>query len=235
MNFRTMALTAVALIAWSTSGVSFAQTAPGPQGTPPPPPVPLASSSPLISTSPEPGAAPFPEVPAPLPSTTPTPPPAVVPSAGPAEPSASASPGGRGRHARRGGEAAASPSPNPSDTPEPPQFSTLDGVWEVALQPLNGGRTVYSHLYITQQGNTLSGTWRRTGDKGGSPFTGTFDGRLFKLTFASGTTTLSGYEENYMDMVGLFTDGEPSHQGTPFTAAHRKRIKDREVNIGPGL
>ena len=239
MNFRTMAFTAVALIAWSTSGVSFAQTAPGPQGTPPPPPVPLASSSPLISTSPEPTAAPSAEVPAPLPSTTPTPPPSGLPSTGPAEePPASPSPGGRGRHGRRGGEGGGpSPSPNPSDTPEPPQFSTLDGVWEVALQPLNGGRTVYSHLYVTQQGNAVSGTWRRGGDKAGLPFTGTFDGRLFKLTVTDGAATqqLSGYEENYMDMVGLFSDGDPAHQGTPFTAAHRKRIKDRDVNIAPGL
>jgi len=103
-------------------------------------------------------------------------------------------------------------------------------VWEVALQPLNGARTVYSHLYVTQNGNTLTGTWRRNG-KMVLPFTGTFDGRLFKLTVTNGTSTelLSGYEENYMDIVGLYSDGDPSHQGTPFTAAHRKREKDRDV------
>jgi len=101
------------------------------------------------------------------------------------------------------------------------------------MQPLNGGRTIYSHLYVTQTGNTLSGTWRRTA-KAVLPFTGTFDGRLFKLTFTTptGTELLSGYEENYSDIVGLYTDGDPKHQGTPFTAAHRKREKDRDKNLG---
>ncbi len=98
------------------------------------------------------------------------------------------------------------------------------------MQPLNGARTIYSHLYVTQTGNTLSGTWRRNG-KDVLPFTGTFDGRLFKLTFTVGTTTelLSGYEENYSDIVGLYTDGDPKHEGTPFTAAHRKRERDRDT------
>jgi hypothetical protein len=87
-------------------------------------------------------------------------------------------------------------------------------------------------LYVTQEGNTLTGTWRRTA-KSALPFTGSFDGRLFKLTVTDGTATqtLSGYEENYMDMVGLFTDGDQAHQGTPFTAAHRKRERDRSVNV----
>jgi hypothetical protein len=63
------------------------------------------------------------------------------------------------------------------------------------------------------------------------PFTGTFDGRLFKITVTapdSKTLTLSGYEENYMDMVGLFTDADPKATGTPFTAGHRKSAKERE-------
>jgi hypothetical protein len=219
LNLRTMAFAAVALIAFGTSAVSFAQTAPGAAGTPPPPPVPGATSSPLVSTSPEPA----------VPGTTPTP----VPFASPAEsPAESPSPAGRGRRGRRGAGEGASPGPNPSptETPEPPQFSTLDGVWEVALQPLSGARTVYSHLYITQAGNTLTGTWRRD-SKTVLPFTGTFDGRVFKLTVTDGTVTrqLSGYEENYSDMVGLLSDGDSSHAGTPFTAAHRKRERDKAI------
>jgi hypothetical protein len=158
---------------------------------------------------------------------TPTPEPFSSPSA---LPSASPSPSG----GRRGRRSAASPEPagSPSETPEPPQFSTLDGVWEVALQPLNGGRAQYSHLYVTQTGNTLTGTWRRTA-KVSLPFTGTFDGRLFKLSVTDGTTTevLGGYEENYSDIVGLYSDGDPKHQGVPFTAAHRKAQHDRGVNI----
>jgi hypothetical protein len=134
-----------------------------------------------------------------------------------------------GRRGRRGRGDTPSPGPSPTDTPEPPQFSTLDGVWEVAFQPLTGARTIYSHLYVTQVGNELKGTWRRDA-KTVVPFTGTFDGRLLKLSATDGTITytFSGYEENYMDMVGLFSDGDTKHQGTPFTAAHRKRSRDVE-------
>jgi hypothetical protein len=217
LNLRTMAFAAVALIAFGTSAVSFAQTAPGAAGTPPPPPVPGATSSPLASTSPAPAA----------PGMTPTP----VPFASPAEsPAESPSPAGRGRRGRRGAGESASPGPSPTETPEPPQFSTLDGVWEVALQPLSGTRTVYSHLYITQAGNTLTGTWRRD-SKTVLPFTGTFDGRVFKLTVTDGTVTqqLSGYEENYSDMVGLLSDADSSHAGIPFSAAHRKRERNKAI------
>jgi hypothetical protein len=232
LNLRTMAFAAVALIAFGTSTVSFAQPAPTAQGTPPPPPVPNATSSPLISTSPEPTALPSGLAPPSSPGMTPTPAaaPVEVPTAE-ASASASPSPEGRGRRGRHGG-AEPSPGASPSDTPEPPQFSTLDGVWEVALQPLTGARTKYSHLYITQSGNTLTGTWRRDA-KTALPFTGTFDGRLFKITVTNGDATelLSGYEENYMDMVGLYTDGDPKHPGTPFTAGHRQRERDKGPRI----
>lgn len=223
LNFRTIALAAVALIAFGTGAVSFAQ-APGAAGTPPPPPVPNGTSSPLISTSPLPSSQAAPTSPGMTPTPVPFTSPSEEPSAGP-----SSSAEGRGRRGRRGG--AASPGPSPSETPEPPQFSTLDGVWEVALQPLTGARAVYSHLFITQNGNTLTGTWRRDA-KTTLPFTGTFDGRLFKLTVTDGTTTelLSGYEENNSDMVGLFTDGNALHPGTPFTAAHRKKEHERGIN-----
>ncbi len=222
MNLRTMAFAAIGTVAFGTSAVSFAQTPPGAQGTPPPPPAPNSgpTSGPLIAPSTPPTALPSSEAP---PTSTPaTATPAAAESNAPA-------PGGR--RGRRGGSEA-SPGPSPTDTPEPPQFSTLDGVWEIAFQPLTGARTSYSHLYVTQSGNDLKGTWRRDG-KTIIPFTGTFDGRLLKLTATDGksTFTFSGYEENYMDMVGMFSDGDPAHPGTPFTGAHRKRERDRSVNI----
>ncbi len=229
MNLRTLAFAAVALVAFGTSAVSFAQTAPGTAGTspPPPPPVPGATSSPPIVTSPAPSGQPSSEAMPAGAGTTPTPVPFASPEVSPA---ASPSPEGRGRRGRHGPSEGASPGPSPTDTPEPPQFSTLDGVWEVALQPLNGGRAVYSHLYITQAGNTLTGTWRRDA-KTVLPITGTFDGRLFKITATDGTATqlLSGYEENYSDMVGLLSDGDARHPGIPFTAAHRKREREKSI------
>lgn len=215
MNLRTMAFAAVALTAFGTGAVSFAQTAPGPQGTPPPPPVPGPTSSTLMSTSPEPTA---------LPSTTPTPEPFTSPT--PAGGAPTATPAPRGRHR----SADPSPGPSPTDTPEPPQFSTLDGVWEIQLQPLTGARTVYSHLYVTQNGNTLTGTWRKN-SKTALPFTGTFDGRLFKISVTDGSSSeqLSGYEENYSDMVGLYTVADSKAPGTPFTGAHRKRESGKTI------
>lgn len=102
----------------------------------------------------------------------------------------------------------------------------MDGVWEMQMQPLTGARTVYSHLTITQKGEALTGTWART-DKDKVPFTGTFDGRLFKLTATSAdaknTWTLAGYAENFSDMVGMLTTADPNDRGTPFTASHRKK------------
>jgi hypothetical protein len=129
---------------------------------------------------------------------------------------------------RRGRKAAPEPSGSPSETPEPPQFQTMDGVWEVAMQPLNGSlRVKYSHFFMTQKSDQLSGTWVR-GDKDVLTFTGTFDGRLFKMALkdtAGNTYTMSGYAENYADMVGLLVSTDPKDKGLPFTAAHRKKEK----------
>lgn len=142
-----------------------------------------------------------------------------------AAPAASPSPAPAGRRGRRGGSAP-SPEPSASDTPEPPQFSTMDGVWEIQMQPLMTGKTIYSHLAITQKGDQISGTWVRS-DKDKVPFTGTFDGRLFKITTTDPTGkivwTLAGYAENFSDMVGLLTSPDPKDKGTPFTASHRKK------------
>jgi hypothetical protein len=115
----------------------------------------------------------------------------------------------------------ATPTPEPSDTPAPPQFSTLDGVWEIEMQ--TRAKTFYSHITLKQSGDggtALSGTWVR--DEKKIPVAGTFDGRLFKITATDATTdyTLNGYIENFSDMVGLITTAGKS---TPFTAQHRKK------------
>ncbi|MBV8601344.1 MAG: hypothetical protein JO359_07250 [Candidatus Eremiobacteraeota bacterium] len=130
---------------------------------------------------------------------------------------------------RRGRRAEPSGSPNPSPTgsaaatPAPPQFTTLDGVWELEMQ--TRAKTYYSHLTLKQSGaagSDITGMWLRENKK--LPLTGTFDGRLFKFTVTDGAVqyTLSGYVENFSDIVGLITDGKNQ---TAFTAEHRKREK----------
>jgi len=167
--------------------------------------------------------------PAPSPTPTPliTPQPSPVPTPIPV-PTAAPSPSPTAAEHRHRGESGPKPSPSPeaSDTPEPPQFSTMDGVWEVALQPLDGGPAVYSHFFFSQGEQTLTGMWKRD-EKSTLPLTGSFDGRLFKLTATDGskTYTLSGYVENFGDMVGLITLDGSTAFGTPFTAQHRKKQK----------
>lgn len=126
---------------------------------------------------------------------------------------------------RRGGPApGTSPSAAPTESPAPLQFSNLDGVWEIELQPI-AARTQYSHLRIKQDGNQLTGYWEHENNKVRSTLTGTFDGRLFALTIDLGagkTATMSGYSENFSDFVGLLRMA-PNDPGTPFTAQHRKK------------
>jgi hypothetical protein len=204
LNLRQIALVGLAALALGGTAAAAGQPRPSDQAvTPPPPPPPngsVATPGQLIGT----------------------PAPTARPSAAPA---ASASPAPAGRRGRRG--PAPSPEPSASESPAPPQFSTMDGVWEVQLQPLMTGKTIYSHLYVSQKGDALTGTWvRANNDK--MPFTGTFDGRLFKLTATDtkkATYTLSGYAENFSDMVGLLTTADPKDKGTPFTASHRKKEK----------
>ncbi|HYZ17237.1 MAG TPA: hypothetical protein VE591_12580, partial [Candidatus Acidoferrum sp.] len=184
---------------------------------------------------------------APAPALTLAPAPSGSPSAAPA--------GRRGRH---GGApaAGANPAASPSETPEPPQFQTMDGVWEVQLQPMDRStNTIYSHLYVKQSTDgSLTGYWIRN-DKSRMNFTGTFDGRLFKLALTPAgpdpaatpekgkptkgkaestatpppwnmpgmTYTMSGYAENFGDMVGMLSSSDPKDKGTPFTASHRKK------------
>ncbi len=211
MNVRQLALAVIAVLA--VGGTAVAQTGPSSQVTPPPAPPPngnVATPGTLLGT-PSPTAPPL-TVPSPTVGTSPAP-------------------------GRRGRRAAPSPSASPSETPEPPQFSTMDGVWEIQLQPLaNGYRTVYSHLLLTQHGEDLSGTWLRA-DNEKVPFNGTFDGRLFKITATDAKKnvwTLVGYAENFSDMVGLVTGSAPGDKGTPFTASHRKKERLNELRGGRG-
>ena len=208
MNVRQLVLVAVAALAVGGTAVAeVGQSGPIGQVTPPPPPPPngsVATPGTLIGT------------PVPTPAKA-------APTITPA-PAASASPAPAGRRGRRGNP---EPAASPSDTPEPPQFATMDGVWEVQLQPLTGsGRAIYSHFALAQKADQITGTWTRENNQK-VPFTGTFDGRLFKLNAADGKTTwtFSGYAENNSDMVGLLQTADPKDKGTPFTASHRK--KDR--------
>jgi len=157
------------------------------------------------------GLTPNDEIPQPLPATA-----APTPSAGPH----------RG-HRAPGPAASSSASAEPSDTPEPPQFTTLDGVWEVEMQPLGRKLALYSHLSIATTGSTISGYYEHLPGKTRSAMTGTFDGRLISMniTMPDGTTTqFSGYVENFGDMVGLYRTGDKD-PGTAFTAQHRKKQK----------
>ncbi len=204
--FAALLSTAVFVAA---AGIGNAQVAPTPNPNPPTPPPPPT------------GAAPA------LPSALPTPIGSPVASPTPA-------PKGRGK------KAAATPAPAATaiDTPEPPQFNTLDGVWEFVLQPATGkdqGKFFYSHIAFAQTGDKLVGQWFREsgGPKAVLPLTGTFDGRIFKLTLTPATgapLTMSGYVENFGDMVGLLDNGDGTN--TPFTASHRKKVRFYEQ---PGL
>jgi len=131
------------------------------------------------------------------------------------------------------------PSPKPSgkatETPPPPQFTNLSGVWEIEEQP-GGMQTIYSHLRMQQNAdNTVTGYWLR--GKQLLPFNGAFDGRQFKLVVQDGKTqaTFAGYEDNFSDMIGLIDLGN----GKPpiaFTASHRAKSEFfNGLNIGPGI
>ena len=143
--------------------------------------------------------------------------------------SPTAEPSGRPRRGRRAPNpnASGSPSPTASDTPEPPQFNTLDGIWEVEMQPLGRRLANYSHLGVTSTGSTVSGYWENGSKKNRLPMTGTFDGRLISLSVKlpnGETASFSGYVENFADMVGLFRNSDKD-PGTAFTAEHRKKLK----------
>jgi len=144
-----------------------------------------------------------------------------------AAPTPAASPSAGPRRGRRAPGPASSAGADPSATPEPPQFTTLDGIWEIEMQPLNKRLAIYSHLSVAVTGSTISGYWEHSPGRTKSKMTGTFDGRLISMdvTNADGTTSqFSGYVENFADMVGLFHAGDKD-AGMAFTAQHRKKLK----------
>jgi hypothetical protein len=150
-----------------------------------------------------------------------------VPTASPAPTPSGPTRGRRAKQQQPGG--VPTPEASPSDTPEPPQFTTLNGIWEVELQPLGRRLANYTHLSINATGADVLGYYQ-TGGKNAPklPMTGNFDGRLITLTANApdGTSyVFNGYVENFADMVGLMrtSDKDP---GTAFTAEHRKKIKN---------
>lgn len=203
MNPRQLVLAGLATLALGAPAV--AQTV---QPTPPPPPNPAASPA-------GPQASPGPRV-------------TLGPA--PATPSSPAPATGRQRGRR---DNAPSPQPSPSDTPVPSPFTALDGVWELVLQPITGptaGKPFYSHLFVTQKGDQLSGRWVRDDqNKKAYDLTGTFDGRLIALTLSDAgksAYTINGYVETFQDLVGLLkSTATPNDLGTPLTAEHRKKEK----------
>jgi len=213
LNPRLLALGALAAFALATGTTSLAQTTPAP-ATPPTPPPPAspnngATQAPIVTV---PGTTPTPTA---TDLSAPTPVPSLLPA-----------PGGR---RGRGGKPKGTPAPDPSDTPEPSQFSSLDGVWEIEGQPFGQRQAVYSHLNLMQKDQVLSGTWKRD-DKQLIPVTGSFDGRVFHLTATDTATktvyTLQGYVENYMDMVGRVSADSTTFSPLNFTAQHRKKTKN---------
>ena len=89
------------------------------------------------------------------------------------------------------------------------------------MQTFNG--TSYSRFAMHQDGSNIVGTWYVTGKQ--LPFTGSYDGRLFRLIVKDepGTVNLSGYIENSTDMVGIIDNGKgdlPGANPIAFTAEH---------------
>jgi hypothetical protein len=167
----------------------------------------------------------------------------ISPTAGTPAPNVTAAPtlaptapptGGPKRGRRAPGPPNATPKPEASQTPEPPQFTTLDGIWEVEMQPIGKRLATYTHFGITSTGANISGYWetvpsRRKGKNTSRiPMTGTFDGRLISLSVAmadGNTATFTGYVEGFSDMVGIFRSSDKDTNGTAFTAEHRKKLK----------
>jgi hypothetical protein len=213
VNFRRLrsGLGLVAFFIAASAGVGIAQVSPN---APPPPPLPNSTLPPAsVLITPVPTTAPT-STSAPLAAPAPT-----IP-AGSA--TASPSPG-----PRRGHRAApkGSPAPEASDTPEPPEFNSLTGIWEIEIQPLGKRLATYEHFSLTQSGNQLIGYWEHDPHKTRNSVSGTFDGHIFQIatqTLDGTPVNFSGYVENMADMVGVRHIG-PKDGGTAFTAQHRKK------------
>ena len=206
MNFRRIGLGLVALIAFGTAAAGVAQTPPAP----PAPPLPNTNrtAAPVLTPGPVSSATLAPNAVASFAPAIPTATPSAAPKRG-AKPPASGSP---------------APNASPSETPQPPQFTSLDGVFEVELQPYNQRRAIYSHFGFVQDGTKVTGYWERAPGRTRTPLTGTFDGRLINIDTTDGATKVnfSGYVANFSDIVGIQKIGS-STTATPFTAQHRKK------------
>ena len=185
-------------------------------------------------------AAPPPPPPTPAPSTNATASPAPLSSDAPASPDAgaSASPAPATNALPSvdifgNGKTIGTPKPKGSPTPPPNDRKGLDGVWEVAIQPMNGD-PFYEHLFIKQTGQALAGTYL-TQDKKKFPLAGAIDGTQIRIvaTLPDGSTiVLEGKVDGTTDMVGMLTNAKGR---TPFTAAYRPKEKWIDnVNAQPG-
>jgi len=108
-------------------------------------------------------------------------------------------------------------------TPAPVTYTTIDGIWEVQLQP--GSLTQYSHFFLVTSGDAISGTWKHDRQqKHDKEYSMDVTGRLINDRFsmngsdAKGPYALNGYIENSATMIGEFTQG---HVTIPFTASHQ--------------
>lgn len=77
---------------------------------------------------------------------------------------------------------------------------------------------------MKQDGSNVTGTWYLDGKQ--LPFTGSYDGRLFRFVVQAptGPVNLAGYVENATDMVGTVDNGKgeiPNVNPIAFTAEHR--------------
>ncbi|MBV9737389.1 MAG: hypothetical protein JO177_04390 [Candidatus Eremiobacteraeota bacterium] len=116
------------------------------------------------------------------------------------------------------------PAPDESPTPDPNRKG-LDGVWEVQIQHTDG-TTTYDHFKLTQNGNTIAGTFLDNQHNNKKyPVTGSLDAKSIHLvvTRDDGTTMVfTGSVDGTTDMVGMLTDGA---QQIAFTAAYRPKYK----------
>ena len=233
MNFRRLrtGLGLVAFLTIATAGAGVAQLGTNPNA-PPPPPLPninpnagsQSTNAPVPGPSLSPNAVQSAIVPA-GPSPVPTALATAAPPTVTGSPTPAPSPSGRPRRGRKAAPSG-TPSPEASDTPAPPEFKTLDGVWEIELQPIGHRLANYQHFSLVQTGSSLSGYWEHNPNRTKTPITGSFDGRLFQVNAAvtGGTVNFSGYIENMADMVGMqhLTAGDA---GIAFTAQHRQKEK----------
>jgi len=211
VNFRRLrtGLGLVAFLVVATVGAGVAQVN---SNAPPPPPLPNATTAPTsVPATPVATFAPAAVQATAVPGVIPTPVPALSPSPRP----------------RRGHRAApeGTPSPDATDTPEPPQFDSLDGIWEIEVQRIGKRLALYEHFSIVQKGSVLSGYWEHAPHKTRTPLTGSFDGRVVQIsakTEDGATATFSGYVETMSDMVGI-RHLSATDPGTAFTAQHRKK------------